>query len=60
MTTLLQVFSKHVVEVLADLMRERLQDEHCALPFRNVHQSVSRTGSLAGRYIPYLENYVKR
>lgn len=42
------------VEVLVDLVKNRLQDQGCELSLRSVHLAVPRSGFVAGGYNPCL------
>lgn len=42
--TLLNMFSKHSVEMLVDEVKERRQYQSCAQASCKIHQSVSRSG----------------
>lgn len=58
MRTLLNMFSKHYVDVLVDLLNERSQDQVCVRSLERVQHSVSRRGFVADGYNPCLQNYV--
>lgn len=48
LTTLQNIFPKHVVDVLTDPVKKRMTDQGCAPSFRSFHLSVLRCGLLAG------------
>lgn len=54
---LLNVFANHVVLVLADLVRERPQNQDCPQSFPIVHDSASRCRFVVDRYIPCQKNF---
>lgn len=57
--TLLNIFSKRGVEVLDDLVKERLQAQGCAQSLRMVHLSASRSGFGVREYTPCLKEYIE-
>lgn len=58
-TILLNMFAKHGVELQADLVKERLQDQSYAPSFSSVYLSVPRSGFVALDYTACLQDYVK-
>lgn len=54
------MFSTRGVEVLADLGKERVQEQSCARSFQSVYFSVFRNGAFANVYMPCLKNYVEK
>lgn len=59
MTALLNKFSEHVLEVLSDLLKKRLQDQGCALSFQSVRLIVPRSGFIVREYTPFANDCVK-
>lgn len=59
MNTFLNVFSKHCVQLLAYLVKERLHGQGSAPSFRSVHLSVLRSWFVAGWYVPSLKDFVE-
>lgn len=57
--TLLITFSKHVVGVLLDLMRKKLQNQDSVQDLRSVHFSTSRSAFIKGGLTPCHKNYVR-
>lgn len=55
-TTSWNIFSKHRVEILDELGKERLQDQGCALSFRSVHLSLSKNRFVADGYSLFLQD----
>lgn len=60
MIKLLNIFLNHLIDVLAEIVKERLQDQGCVQSFRSVRVSVSRSGFVAGGYTLCLKDYVKK
>lgn len=58
--TVLNILSKHVVEVLVDPVEERLQDRGYARSLRSVHLFSLRSKIIAGGYTSCLKDYVKK
>lgn len=56
-TTLLSMSLKHGVEIQAELVKERVQDQSCAQSFRRFFRPLSRDGLVAGGYTPCLKDY---
>lgn len=52
LTKFLNMFSKQVVEELADLVKASLQDQVYASSFRSVHLTLWTAGFVAGAYVP--------
>lgn len=59
MKTVLNMFSKHIVEVLVDLLRMRLQNQDCSRSLGSGHLSVSKSGVFDGGYAWNLKTYVE-
>lgn len=59
LTKLRNMFSKLGVEVQADLVKKKLQDEGFARSLQIVHLSVSRSRLLDGGYTSFLKDYVE-
>lgn len=53
MTKLLNIFSNHGVNAMAELMKEKLQNPGCVPSFRLAYLSVSRSAFVAGVHTPY-------
>lgn len=57
--SLLNILSKYGVQVRADLVNERRQEQRSAQSFRSVHQSVSRRGFVVGGSTVCLDDHVE-
>lgn len=60
MKKLLNIFIRNGIEVLLDMVKERVQDEYCAPFLKSVHLSKLRGGFLASGYAPSLQDYVQK
>lgn len=58
--TLLSMFLMHGDEVLADLVKEKLQDHGCAPNFRRIHRSVVRSEFVAPGCTPCLNGDMEK
>lgn len=58
LTALLNIFTKHCVEVQTGLLKARLRYQDRAPSFRSTHLYVSRRGLVVGRYTSRLKGYV--
>lgn len=58
-TRLLNLFLKHDVKLLGNLLKEGPQDQAYALSFQNIHLPVSRKRFAAGMYAPCLRSHMK-
>lgn len=53
------MFSKHRIELLDNLLKQKVQHQGCAQSSRSAHLSVPRSGHVAAVYTPSLKDYVE-